>query len=93
MSGLTIDNLDDGRELESAAAADVRGGFLGDLPYGVSSLFASMNSAQVAQNGVNVVMGGSQGAGDTTNLINNLNITPVNVSSPVTVVQGGLPTA
>lgn len=94
MSGLTINNLDHGQELEAGAAEQVRGGILGELPlHGLSALFASMNSANISQNPVNVVMGGSGGNGDTTNLINNLTITPVNISSPVTSVQGGLPSA
>lgn len=98
MSKLTISNLEEGRELDAGACDEVQGGMvipgLGELPlYGLSNVLASVNSATVVQNPVNVVMGGSQGGGDTVNYIGNANITPVNVSSPVTVVQGGLPTA
>ena len=99
MSKLTINNLPDGRELDPRACADVQGGGLqvpgiGELPlYGLSNVLASVNSANVSQNAVNLVMGGSTGSGDTVNYLGSATITPVNVSSPVTVVQGGLPGA
>lgn len=98
MSKLTIGNLEEGRDLDSAACEEVQGGLtipgLGDLPlYGLTNVLASVNSASVSQNGVNFIMGGSQAGGDTVNYVGNATITPVNVSSPVTIVQGGLPTA
>lgn len=95
MSNLTIGNLDESRELDAGACEAVRGGLLipglGDA-YGVSNLLAQLTSASVSQNAVTLIMGGSQGSGDTTNYIGNATITPVNLS-PVTIVQGGLPTA
>lgn len=98
MSNLTIRNLDHVAELGADDRAAVRGGMelplIGRLPgYGLTNVLASINSATISQNGVNFVMGGSGAGGDTVNYVNNANITPVNVSSPVTVVQGGLPTA
>jgi hypothetical protein len=98
MSNLTINNLDEVRDLDRAACADIKGGMelplIGEVPmYGLSNVLASINSASVSQNAVNFVMGGSTGGGDTVNYVGNATITPVNVSSPVTVVQGGLPQA
>jgi hypothetical protein len=98
MSKLTISNLEDDRDLDAHACEDVKGGMqipgLGEVPlYGLSNVLASVNSAAVSQNAVNFVMGGSQGGGDTVNYVGSATITPVNVSSPVTIVQGGLPTA
>jgi len=96
MSKLTISNLDAGRELGTNDRAEIHGGMelplIGRVPmYGMTNVVASINSATVAQNPVNVVMGGSGTSGDTVNYIGSANITPVNVGSPVTVVQGGLP--
>jgi hypothetical protein len=93
MSKLTISNLEE--SLDSRACADVKGGLqlpgLGELPlYGLTNVFASVNSASVVQNPVNVVMGGSTGGGDTVNYLGSANITPVNVSSGVNVLQGGM---
>jgi len=98
MSKLTISNLDEGRDLARHEGEDVKGGMqvpgIGYLPvYGLSNVLASVNSATISQNGVNFVMGGSGGGGDTVNYVGSASITPVNVSSPVTVVQGGLPVA
>lgn len=96
MSNLTIRNLDEVRELDSGARAEVKGGMmvpgLGEVPYGLTNVISSVNSASVSQNGVNFVLGGGTG-GDTVNYVNSASITPVNVSSPVTIVQGGLPSA
>jgi len=98
MSKLTISNLAESRDLDPRACADVQGGLqvpgIGELPlYGLSNVLASVNSANVSQNAVNLVMGGSTGSGDTVNYLGSATITPVNVSSPLTVVQGGLPGA
>ena len=93
MSKLTIRNLEDARDLDRAACSDVQGGMqVPELPLeGLRSLLANVNSATISQNPVNIVMSGSGGSGDTVNYLGNASITPVNVSSPVTVVQGGLP--
>ena len=98
MSRLTISNLDEGRDLDRRERDTVVGGLqvpgLGHLPlYGVTNALASVNSATISQNAVNFVMGGSGGGGDTVNYVGTASITPVTVSSPVTVVQGGLPSA
>lgn len=96
MSDLTISNLNETRELGRDERAEVKGGMdvpgVGQVPlYGLSNVLSSVNSTSVSQNAVNFVMGGASAAGDTVNYVGNANITPVNVSSPVTVVQGGVP--
>lgn len=97
MSKLTISNLDDARELDGTVRAEFKGGMalpvVGELPiYGMTNVLASINSASVSQNALNVVMSGAGGSGDSVNNIGSFSPTLVNLS-PVTVVQGGLPTA
>ena len=90
MSNLTISNLEECRELDTEARADVAGGMdlpmMGYLP--LHTLVASFNQAMVSQNGINLTMVTGDGGG---NVIGNANITPVNIGSPVTILQGGLP--
>ena len=94
MSKLTISNLEEGRELDQNACVEVEGGFaLPDMTriplLGYGNVLASYNSATIAQNPVNIIASGAGGSGDTVNYLGNVNVTPVNVSSAATVVQGG----
>jgi hypothetical protein len=94
MSMLRIRDLPEDRELDSAALGELRGGWAGFLsglvaptpgsrlvPSVTNNFFIDYDQTVVQQNPVNVMIEGSS------NIIENLNITPVNVNSPVNVLQ------
>jgi hypothetical protein len=94
MSTLRIRDLPEDRELDDGALCELRGGwtgFLGGLvapnpgsrlvPSVMNNYFIDYDQTVVQQNPVNVILEGSS------NVIGSLNITPVNVNSPVNVLQ------
>ena len=94
MTSLLIRDLPRDRALDTAAMSEVKGGWAGflsglhaDVPGGrlvpsvVTNYFIDYDQTVVQQNPVNVILEGSS------NVIGTLNITPVNVNSPVNVLQ------
>ena len=94
MGMLRIRDLPEDRELDTAAMGELRGGWTGFLsglvaptpgsrlvPSVTNNFFIDYDQTVVQQNPVNVILEGSS------NVIENLNITPVNVNSPVNVLQ------
>lgn len=96
MSTLQIRDLPADRALDSTALQELRGGsmnfgFLGGLvapgpgnrlvPSVTNNFFIDYDQTVVQQNPVNVILEGSS------NVIGSLNITPVNINSPVSVLQ------
>ena len=94
MGKLRIRDLPEDRELDTAAMSELRGGWTGFLsglvaptpgsrlvPSVTNNFFIDYDQTVVQQNPVNVILEGSS------NVIENLNITPVNVNSPVNVLQ------
>jgi hypothetical protein len=94
MSTLRIRDLPEDRELDIAAMGELRGGWTGFLsglvdpgtssrltPSVMNNFFIDYDQTVIQQNPVNVILEGSS------NVIGSLNITPVNVNSPVNVLQ------
>ncbi|HEX7038383.1 MAG TPA: hypothetical protein VF210_21645 [Pseudomonadales bacterium] len=94
MSTLRIRDLPEDRQLDSTALEELRGGWAGFLsglvapspgsrlvPSVTNNFFIDYDQTVVQQNPVNVILEGSS------NVIGTLNITPVNVNSPVNVLQ------
>ena len=94
MSKLRIGDLPEDRALDTAAMCELRGGWPGFLsalaaptsgprlvPSVTNNFFIDYDHTVVQQNPVNVILEGSS------NVIESLNITPVNVNSPVNVLQ------
>lgn len=95
MSSLKITDIPRDQELDASAMSEVAGGWTGFLaglyapssgsqrlvPSVMNNFFIDYDQTVVQQNPVNVVFEGSS------NVIDTLNITPVNVNSPVNVLQ------
>lgn len=94
MSSLKITDIPRDQELDASALSEVSGGWSGFLaglyaptsgsrlvPSVMNNFFIDYDQTVVQQNPVNVVIEGSS------NVIDTLNITPVNVNSPVNVLQ------
>lgn len=96
MSSLLIRDIPQNQELDAAAMTELKGGWTGFLaglhapspssrlvPSVMNNYFIDYDQTVVQQNPVNVILEGSS------NVIGSLSITPVNVNSPVTVLQDG----
>lgn len=94
MNGLKIRDLPRNDELDTAAMSGLTGGWAGFLaglyaptpgsrlvPSVMNNFFIDYNQTVVQQNPVNVIFEGNS------NVVGSLNVTAVNVNSPVNVLQ------
>ena len=81
MSNLTVDNLNECRELDQTAAEELRGGFTGIF----GTVIASISMTKFTQNEINANFVTGNGG---INSIGSLSFMPVSAGSPMTLIQG-----